>query len=186
MKLRREFLLALFPERRLFFVVVCIGGVLGFYLLSILPHQQAAEQLHHEIEGAQDRIHEQKLLGPIYKRFTQLLGDTQPARQGDLPFPDPERLTPEQVAGIEPLFRQLAAQSQLKVRHVGADLNSMISDTGELKLSLDLLGDFNRLRGFILKLGELPYMTHIERIEVQREAGVKSLRMELDIWLARQ
>jgi hypothetical protein len=186
MMLRRESILSLFPERRLFFIVVCIGGILGFYLLSILPHQQAAEQLGLQIDTLQNRIGEQKLLAPIYKRFTQLLGDTQPTVLGDLPFPTPERLEPEQVAGIEPLFRQLAEQSQLRVRHIGADLNSMIGETGELKLSLELLGDFSNLRGFMLKLGELPYLTHVERIDVRRETGMQGLHMELDIWLSRQ
>ena len=37
MRLRRKSVLALFPERRLFFMVVCLGGIMGFYLLSILP-----------------------------------------------------------------------------------------------------------------------------------------------------
>jgi hypothetical protein len=186
MKLRRDTLLALFPERRLFFIVVCLGGILGFYLLSILPHQQAAEQLSLQIDSLQDRIDEQKLLAPMYTRFTQLLGDTQPANLGDLPFPEPERLKPEQVAGIEPLFRHLAEQSRLQVRHVGADLNSMLNETGELKLSLEFSGEFNNLRGFMLKLGELPYLTHVERIDVRRENGAQGLHMEMDIWLARQ
>ena len=178
--------LALFPERRLFLVVLCFGGILGFYLMSILPHQQAAERLDSQIDALKTQIDEQKLLGPIYSRFTRLLGETQPESMGDLPFPAPGRLTPEQVAGIEPLFRQLAEQSQLKVRHIGSDLNSMISETGELKFSIEILGAFSKLRGFILKLGELPYLTHIERIEVRRETGIRDLHMELDILLARQ
>ena len=186
MRLQRETFLALFPERRLFFVVVCIGGIIGFYLLSIWPHQQAAQQLDLQIETLHRQISEQKLLAPIYERFTQLLGDTQPAELGDLPFPTPDSLKPEQVAGIEPLFRQIAEQNQLKVRNIGADLNSMIGETGELKLALELSGDFSHLRGFMLKLGELPYLTHVELIEVRRETGMPGLHMELEIWLARQ
>jgi len=186
MKLRGKSFLALFPERRLFLMVLCCGGILGFYLMSILPHQQAADRLESQIDALKTQIDEQKLLGPIYTRFTQLMGETQPESLGDLPFPAPGRLTSEQITGIEPLFRQLAEQSQLKVRRIGSDLNSMISETGELKFSLEILGAFSNLRGFILKLGGLPYLTHIERIEVRRETGIRDLHMELDILLARQ
>lgn len=186
MRLRREAFLALFPERRLLFAAVCIGGILGVYLLSIWPHQQAARQLTLQIDALQRQISDQKLLAPIYRRFTEILGDTQPAELGDLPLPRPERLTSEQMAGIELLFRRLAEQSQLAVRQVGADMNSMINETGELKLALELQGSFSNLRGFMLKLGELPYLSHIERIEVQRATGLHGLHMELDLWLARQ
>ena len=186
MRLQRETFLALFPERRLFFVIICIGGIIGFYLLSIWPHQQAAQQFDIQIDTLNRQISEHKLLAPTYKRFTQLLGDTQPAELGELPFPSPDSLKSEQVAGIEPLFRQLAEQNQLKVRHIGADLNSMIGETRELKLALELSGNFNHLRGFMLKLGELPYLTHVERIEIRREAGMAGLHMEMEIWLARQ
>jgi hypothetical protein len=186
MRLRRDAFLALFPERRLFFAAICIGGILGFYLLSIWPHQQAAQQLHFQIDALHRQINDQKLLAPIYKRFTEILGNTQPTELKALPLPSPERLQSEQIAGIEPLFRQLAEQNQLAVRQVGADLNSMISETGELKLSLELIGPFSNLRGFLLKLGELPYLAHIGRIEVRRETGLPGLRMELDIWLSRQ
>jgi hypothetical protein len=48
------------------------------------------------------------------------------------------------------------------------------------------MGTFSNLRGFMLKLGELPYLTHIERIEARRETGLRDLHMELDILLARQ
>jgi len=51
---------------------------------------------------------------------------------------------------------------------------------------LELSGDFSHLRGFMLKLGELPYLTHVEHIEVRRETGMPGLHMELEIWLARQ
>ena len=186
MRRQRDALLALFPERRLFFAAVCIGGLLGVYLLSIWPHQQAAEQLTLQFDALQRQIDDQKLLEPIYKRFTEILGDTQPSELGDLPLPHPERLEPDQLAGIEPLFRQLAEQSHLTVRQIGADLNSMINETGELKLALELQGAFGNLRGFMLKLGELPYLAHIERIEVRRETNLPGLHMELDLWLSRQ
>lgn len=186
MGMRRRSFLSLFPERRLFFAVVCFGGVLGFYLLSILPHQQAADQIEHQIAALEPQIGEQKLLGPIYNRFTHLLGEMQPEGGGELTFPSPEHLTADQLAGIEPLLRQLAEQSQLKVRRIVSDLNSMLNETGELKLTLDTVGTIGNLRGFMLKLGELPYLTHVERLEVRRATGIQPLQMELDIWLARQ
>jgi hypothetical protein len=187
MRLRRDAFLALFPDRRLFFSAVCIGGILGFYLLSIWPHQQAVQQLNLQIDDLHRQIDDQKLLAPIYKRFTEILGNTtQPTERVTLPLPHPERLQSEQIAGIEPFFRQLAEQNQLTVRQVGADLNSMIGETGELKFSLELVGPFSNLRGFLLKLGELPYLAHVERIEVRRETGLPGLHMELEIWLSRQ
>ena len=186
MRLQRDAFLSLFPERRLFFAAVCIGGILGVYLLSIWPYQQASQQLTFQIDALQRQIDDQKLLEPIYKRFTEIVGDAQPSESGNLPLPQPERLEPDQIAGIEPLFRQLAEQNHLTVRRVGADLNSMINETGELKLALALGGAFGNLRGFMLKLGELPYLAHIDSIEVRRETGLAGLQMELDLWLARQ
>lgn len=186
MTLRHPSFLALFPERRLFFVVLCLGGVLGFYLLSILPHHQTAARLEDQIDALQRRIDEQKLLGPIYSQFTRIVGESRPDTPDRLPFPTPEGLTPEQAAGIETLFRQLATQSRLDMRHMGADLNSMINETGALKLSIALQGAFGQLRDFMLKLAELPFLAHVERIELRRASGVRGLQMELELWLARQ
>ena len=186
MRIGRKSFLALFPERRLFFVVVCLSGILGFYLLSILPHQQAADRLEEQIVDLNRRLDEQRLLAPIYKRFTEMVGETRPALLGELPFPSPEQLTSEQLAGLEALLHQLAAQCQLDIRDIGADLNSMINETSALKLSLEIQGAFGHLRDFMLKLAELPFLEHIGRIEVRRAEGVRGLQMELDLWVARQ
>lgn len=186
MRKGRKSFLALFPERRLFFVVVCLSGILGFYLLSILPHQQAGDRLEEQIVDLQRRLDEQKLLAPIYKRFTEMVGETQPALLGKLPFPPPEHLTSEQLAGLERLLHQLAAQCRLEIRHIGADLNSMIDETSALKLSLEVQGAFDQLRDFLLKMAELPFLEHIGRIDVRRADGVQGLQMELELWLARQ
>ena len=186
MTIGRTSFLALFPERRLFFVVVCLSGILGFYLLSILPHHQAADRLEEQIVDLQRQLDEQKLLGPIYQRFTRIVAETRPALAGDLPFPAAEKLTTEQLGGIEALLHRLAAQCQLDIRHSGADLNSMINETSALKLSLEIQGAFSNLRDFMLKIAELPFLEHIGGIEVRRADGISGLQMELDLWLSRQ
>lgn len=186
MRIGHPSFLAYFPERRLFFVVVCLSGILGFYLLSILPYQQAAGRLEEQIDDLQRRLDEQALLTPIYERFTRVVGEAQPAAAGDLPFPPAERLTTEQLAGVEMLLHQLAQECRLEIRHLGADLNSMINETPELQLTLELQGAFEHLRAFMIKLAELPFLDRVERIEVRRATGIQGLQMELDLWLSRE
>ena len=104
MRLQRDAFLALFPERRLFFAAICIGGIVGVYLLSIWPHHQAARQLTFQVDALQRQIDDQKLLAPIYKRFTEILGDTQPAELGICPYHTPDDWHPIRLPASNRFF----------------------------------------------------------------------------------
>lgn len=142
--------------------------------------------MEEQISDLEQQIDAQNRLAPIYRRFTRVVGETQPALRGALPHPPPERLSVEQLAGLESLFHHLAEQCRLEIRHVGADLNSMINETSVLKLSLELQGAFGDLRAFMIKLAELPFLEHVERIEARLASGIDGLQMELELSLARQ
>lgn len=166
-------------------MTICLAGVLGFYLLDIMPHRQAAQELDDALTEIKIRIEEQRRIGPLYEKFTQLLDQARPSTEKTL-FVKRQGLTTEQITGIEPLVRSLAEAEGLRVRKIGMDLNSMINTSDELMLSLTVAGAMPQLQAFALKLNELPCLAHMERIQIGRNRTDALLLMDMELWLARK
>jgi len=182
--MHKSSLLKFFPERGLFFTTVCLAGVLAFYVLDILPHRQSLTDLDDALTEIKTRIDEQRLIGPLYQKFTQMLDQSRPNTANPL-LVKRQGLTTDQVTGIEPLIRSLATAQGVRVRKLEMDLNSMINTTDELLLSLAVEGAMPQLHAFALKLNELPGLAHMERIQIRPNSADALLLMEMDLWLTR-
>lgn len=183
--MHKSSLLKHFPERGLFFTTVCLAGVLAFYVLDILPHRQSLTNLDDALTEIKTRIDEQRLIGPLYQKFTQMLDQARPNTANPL-LVKRQALTAEQITGIEPLIRTLAAAQGVRVRKLEMDLNSMINTADELMLSLAVAGTMPQLHAFALKLNEWPYLAHLERVQIRLNNADALLLMEMDLWLARK
>jgi len=125
-----------------------------------------------DIKKLKVRIEEQKILYPI---FQDLLKKVRVKDTEALPFPKKAKLMRNETAKISSIFQEIAQKSNLVLKEIIPDADALISGAGYLKLN------FLDLRNFMLQLGELPYLEHIERIQIRSVQDSKEISFKLSL-----
>ena len=161
--------------------LICAVGILAFLFLIILPSQKTSTELDREIDGLSARIEEQRILTPV---FHSLLNRAKAAEPSVLPTPEKTKLTHGDVNTISKVFQDIAARHDLKLEEVKTDVSSMMQDSGYLMMRLRLSGNFYKFREFLVAMGSIPFLEHIEEINIR---PVKTAReLEIKLWLVGQ
>lgn len=169
------------PTRNTFMIVVFGGGILLFILIAIFPNYLSYNNIVHEISLLEYKIDEQKILSPI---FEDLSKKAQFQKPESLPFPAADKLSRNDTEKITPIVREIVEVNGFKLEDIDTDIESLMTESGILKLSINLLGEFHNLRDLLLDLGSLPYLEHIEVIQIGN-FGDKN-KIDLTIWIAQE
>lgn len=161
--------------------VLCGVGLSALLLIAILPRYITLTELDKQITSLNADIEEQKILHPVFK---DLLKKALAKAPVGLPFPEKVKLERDKTDKIALTFQELAKKSKLKIEKIITDVDSLIDDSGFLMLSVIVKGDIFDLRNFLVKLGEVQYIEHIERVQIR--ALDKSKEMRLKLWIARE
>lgn len=157
------------------------GGVLLFILLSIFPNYLAYSNINHEINTLQNQIEEQKLLSPIFSDLTKKTKFKDPQ---NLPFPQKAQLSKNDTGNIAAIIQKIIQQKNFNLVSIQTDVGGLLEDSGTLKVSIEMIGDFLNLRDMILQLGALPYLEHIEFVRIDSHS--ESQQFQLKIWIAQE
>ncbi len=159
--------------------VVCAVGILAFFVLIILPSKKTSAELDQEIAQLNARIEEQRILTPV---FHSLLKRAKKEGPSELPSPKKAKLTQEDLNAISSVFQDIAAKHNLTLEDMTTDVRSMVQESGYLLMRLRLSGDFFNIRKFLIDMGSIPSLEHIEEIGIKSTKASKELRLK--IWLA--
>jgi hypothetical protein len=169
------------PTRNTFVIVIFGGGMLLFVLLAIFPNYISYNNIVHETSILKDKIEEQKILSPIFEDLSSKAQFQNPA---SLPFPSPEKLASADTEKITPIIREKVAANDFLLEDIDTDIESLMTDPGLLRMMIQMVGEFQRLRDLLLDLGSLPYLEHIEVIQIN-SLGEKN-RINLTIWISQE
>ena len=169
------------PTRNIFVILVFGGGMLLVVLLAIFPNYISYTDTVHEISFLEDKIEEQKILSPI---FEDLSKKAQFQNPGSLPFPQPEKLSRDDTGKITPIIREVVDANNFKLEDIDTDIESLMTASGHLRMSIALTGEFHNLRELLLDLGSLPYLEHVEKIQINN-FGAKN-KINLTIWISQE
>ena len=161
--------------------VLCGVGLLALLLISILPRYITLAQMDKQITSLNADIEEQKILNPVFK---DLLKKALSKAPEGLPFPEKVKLERGKTDKIALTFQELAKKSSLEIEEIITDADSLIDDSGFLMLNVAVKGDVFDLRNFLVKLGEVQYIEHIERVQIRTVDKNKEMRLKL--WIARE
>lgn len=153
----------------------------GLFLLVIYPQQTSLAEADMEIKELKARIEEQKILYPI---FLDLLRKARFKGTEGLPFPKKAKMRRDETVNMLSIFREIAEKNHLTLIDIKSDIESIIDSSGYLKIVLAAEGRFFDLRNFMISLGELPYLEHIERIQIHSSQEKKAI--DLKIWIAQE
>jgi hypothetical protein len=169
------------PTRNTFVILIFGGGMLLFMLLAIFPNYISFNNIEHEISILKYKIEEQKILSPIFEDLTKKAQFQKPE---SLPFPKAEKLSPNDTEKITPIIRDIIETNGFTLEKIATDLESLMTESGNLKMSVNIVGEFHKLRDVLLDLGNLPYLEHIEVIQVN-SFGDKN-KIFLTIWVSQE
>lgn len=159
--------------------VICAVGIVAFWALIIFPSQKTADELDQEIGKLNSRIEEQRILTPV---FHNLLERAKMKGLSALPSPEKSKLTYGDMNEISMKFKDIAGRHNLKLDEITTDVNSLMQESGYLVMRLQLSGDFFDIRKFLVDIGSIPSLEHIEEINIR--SGKESKELILKIWLA--
>jgi len=165
--------------QNLIIFAACAVGIVAFWVLIILPSQKTEKELDQEIERLNARIEEQRILTPV---FHSLLERAKMKGPSGLPSPEKSELTPGDMNAMSKEFQDIAGRNNLKLDEITTDVNSLMQESGYLVVRLHLSGNFFDIRKFLVDIGSIPSLEHIEEIKIW--PGKASKELSLKIWLA--
>ena len=161
--------------------LICAVGIAAFFLLIVLPSKKTSAELDQEIDILQTRIEEQRILTPV---FHSLLKRAKTAPPSALPSPEKTKLTHGDMNTISIVFQDIAVRHNLKLEEFKTDVSSMMQDSGFLMMRLRLRGNFYKFREFLVDLGSVSSLEHIEEINIR---PVKMAReLEIKLWMGQE
>ena len=169
------------PSRNVVLILIFGVGIILLVLLSIFPNYIAYSDISQEITTLKGQIEEQKILSPIFNDLSQKAQFDEP---DDLPFPAQERLAKKETGKVSTVIQDIIQRNDLKLENIATDVDSLMQESGILKLTVQMTGDFMNLRNVLLQLGALPYLKHIESVQINSHGSENTIKIKL--WFAQQ
>ena len=152
---------------------------MAFVVLAIYPYHKSLVRLDGQITRTESEIEEQEALFPIGK---ELLTSVMQKEIRALPFPEKAGLGRDKAADISAVFEEIAGKSNLEVIRIIPDIKSLTEQAGLLSVKAVVKGKIYDFREFFIEIGKLPYLEHVEEIQIRPAEGVKEF--SLKVWLA--
>lgn len=166
----------LIQKRSLFYLVICLSGVLIIFAAGIIPEYFSSARLDHQINNVQFQIEEQKNLYPIY----DMLKDKKHAKDSRiLAIPKKYPVSRAQVDTVPATIGEIAKKVNLDVVSASPDLNFLGSESRFLPMNVIIRGDFFNFRKFLLGLGEVAFLERIEEIQIQQNEDTMEFKMRM-------
>jgi hypothetical protein len=163
------------PKRSVYYLLLCSSGILLFIAIGIYPLQNSLSRLDEDIAGIKARIEEQKVLFPLYK---ELMGRFQKKDSKLLLNAPKSSLSVDQIDGIATIFKKIAQQCNLETISIAPDAKSLANNSKSMSVSLIVRGDFLTLRKFLFELEALPWLEHLQEVQIQEVLAGKEFRLK--------
>jgi len=167
------------PMQSMNFFLFCLSGVLIFVFGGIIPSYRSRVIIDEKIQEARYRIEEYDALQPLYSSLKR----TPDRVSSSLTLPTPAALQRTQINMADSSFRDIAGRSGMKVVSIVPDMASFGRDSRMLAVNVSLKGEFENFRNVLKKLGELPYVDHVEEFAIHRVGNSRALDFTLKIVL---
>lgn len=148
-------------------------------VIGIYSSGKFSEIKGREIKTIRYEIEEQKVVFPVYK---DMLKEMEVDGPEVLTFPIKIRLSEDKIERIPIRFAEIARKCNLEAVSIIPDVMSLDRNSGCLLVNVFVKGCFFDFRKFLIELGRVPYLEHIEKVHIQRTMEGKELKVK--IWLA--
>jgi len=162
------------PKDSLIYLTFCLFGILLFLFLGILPSSRKVADLERDITEIKARIEEQKTLFPLYRELKKKGKRTAFA----LPLPAKKELPKEKIENFTAEVKKLALREKIEITTIAPSLQTLSTAYKTVSLELTARGDYLPLRNFLIALGGIPYLLHIEELELTQQSQAMEIKMK--------
>ena len=167
--------------RKLIYLLMFAVGILLFIGIGIYSSKKFSEIKDREIKAICCQIEGQKVVLPVYH---ELLKGLQVKSSEVLPFPDKIRLPKDKIEEIPTIFEGIAEKCNLESVSIIPDVMSLDRTSGLLVVNTFVKGSFFDFRKFLVNLGGIPYLEHIEKIDIKRTMEGREFRLKILVALS--
>ena len=167
------------PQQSLLYIGMCLIGISIFLLGGILPASRTLSELEAQTATARYRLEEQKILAPFHQ---MLEGSENKKDSGILPMPERGKIPQAQINNIPLNLATAARTSGMSMVSAVPNLAAMAGNASLLPVDVVLRGNFADFRKFLIALGGIPYVEHVEEITIQGKPDAREYRLTL--WVA--
>jgi Tfp pilus assembly protein PilO len=163
------------PRQSLIYIVVGVIVILMLIFLGIMPLKSALADLDKRTAEVQYRIEEQKILAPFYKSLMERGKEDVKL----LPMPQKTSLPQAQISTIPGFIGDAARKSGLSLVSASPKIAGLTGSARTLPVHVTLRGNFFNLRNFLINMGAVPYIQHIEEISIQETPGAREFILKI-------
>ena len=167
------------PRQSITYLVLCILGILIFIVAGIIPYYRTIVKLDQKINRFSVDVEENKYLVPVYVSLKNKINGKDEMHRT---LPSKESIAREQTDRIFMTFSEIARKTGMNVVSIVPNINSLAGNIKFLSVNVIVWGDYFNFRKFLNSAGEVPYLEHIEEIEIQQTPEGREYRMKL--WLS--
>jgi Tfp pilus assembly protein PilO len=167
------------PRQSIIYILLCLTGILILILGGIVPNVKKLSKMDTQTAEIKFRLEEQKALGA----FAQFLQDKGEKKESEvLPLPEKGILAQAKIDTLPLNLTTAAKMSGLSLISATPNLTAMTGDAQSMPVNMILRGDFINFRRFLINLGRIPYVQHIEEIQIEGKPDTREFRMK--VWVA--
>ena len=168
---------------KLFIWVLILLAVAG---LLIVPQFMKNSKLKKEIVQAQNELKQAEMFSDAYAELL-IMEDDQKKKFQRLILPEPDALTTENFEEATGSLIELIKESNLSPPEEGFEiLSGSLGDyENQVLVTAEFTGDFTDAWGFFVELGGLPYVQHVQGIDIEDRFEIIACRMALRLQISR-
>jgi Tfp pilus assembly protein PilO len=162
------------------YIATCCGLIIITLLAGIWPYQKITSNQQEEINALIYQIKEQEALSPVLKKLIEsanLSGNELLMMEKDQP-----EIVLRDTSSISQYIKQSALRSGLSVLSLVPELKSLTKDSNFLPFEMKLQGSLNGLRSFLMTIGRLQFLEHIETIDINSRGRMKEYFLK--VWIS--
>jgi hypothetical protein len=172
------------PQKSIYYLLLCSIGILMFILIGLYPVHSSLSGLDEEIAGIKARIEEQKVLFPLYKELAEKVRKKMDSEL--LRYSGKIALSIDQIDAISTRIREIAEESNLETISITPDAKSLANNSKSMSVSLVVRGDFLKFHRFLFDLESVPYLEHIQEIQIQEALAGREFRLKTWVAVSRE
>jgi len=162
------------------YIASCCGLIIITLLAGIWPYQKITSNQQDEINALIYQIKEQEALSPVLQ--TLIESASMSGNELLMMENDQAQIISQDTNSISQYFKHSALKSGLNVLSLVPELKSLTKDSRYLQFEMQLHGSLNGLRSFLMAIGRLHFLKHIEIIDIYSRGRMKEYFLK--VWVA--
>ena len=156
------------PRQSVGYLLFCLLGITIFLAAGLGPAYLRLKALARSVAELETEVAVQEKIRPVY---LQVSTDASLRTEMAYAIPQEAALPLDSISMIPVLFGKIAHESNMEFVSAYPSLQSMSTTRSQVMVTVVCHGKWQDFRTFLVRLAEMPYVDHIDEIDVVTESG---------------